>query len=1626
MGTLGIRLMEGDPENYGGKDPADLERVVYERLNDPARRDSALRELRRVFPKASGVDDEMLHSRAMQQIGDVRAATPPAEKPFFQPLTFGGAAAKESADIQRALSGKAGGQAYKGITKNVALRMSDPAESEASRTEAEAAARSTITPSEADDPRVRVGTWEDFQREMQKNPALKPVEVSRQDTWLNRVVGPMFPRVQLQDESGRAVMQMKPGASYPAGEVKGHYPALLTSAAYTGEADPIEQALVGAASRVYDPGRKEGERWGNVLTSPPAGRGLPEYGSKAMQAAAAADPTVDPLGGSRGIVDPLARGVNWLGSKTSMAPDALAYAAKKAGQFLAAPMPGTSTETSKAFELWSEQNADDLIMAQQELENEMRAQKPDFAKAGENIGYAARMVNPISASGALAAGAAKAIPFAREALKGGAQKIEKTYPEVRQAIRGIGASEVPSAMIVPGQQAQATMQGGIAAARAEGELLERRTQQEIKDALSKATGVTDPAELERLDRMALENWSTPEQRLAAVQQEPRLAAVYETLQPLHERTYRAAYPEGQYDPFKMQYGQNISMPNRYLESRSVQAAAEDARIAAIEQQLDVGSKLNPASLQGVPGFDQQLMQRATVDPVYAAEEARLLNEVQFYDSINRGLRPQVEADVAAVRAPIKADVQAIRDTARVEALGEEAKGIAKVQQLKDQGRRAYEQTLEAYKNPIKDVVESGSSNAKSIIKAAEEDAKMKRGVADVVRDARAEDIAAINEQTRLNILEQQLIAEGKLSQAFDIKNLAEWKLLKPEYDAYEEAIRNDLQAFNADEKMRAGIKSRMVRDQRDKSIEDIRQVSEMIRQRAQREAQRELSDAKSVASQMRAQAMADAQLAYGRDDISEAVKEYRALMEEQRRQGRTVEEMYRQGKQADVEKLRAEYVSNAQQSRESYRDLSRQLADLQKQGPRYSVVPRRGRALQELSARSKELNLSPKVQNEIENITATGGIARTFRRVREGQGLRQESLFRRTLVDDLPVYKEAKPKSFTDIGSYAIQHNINADIRGPGLVDWKREQIGKEMVDPAWQKVLRENDDVLLKVIPDEDYASVTRGLIDYGSRAEGKQRIIHYIPQSVAPKNVPEVVDRRVAQALEEAASPSSAMRAAQTVADTMEKLLASGQMNKAMTLGRPGFSARNRTNEIMRMLVHDPATLTDKTVLALSEEVSRAPIGAGKGRVVTELPPNPVTKRPYTTGELHELSLSNTGMGQGITQEGAGLGQELPQGFWGRTKMGAGLNRAIEAGMAPGVKFNEAVDEMMKQALMPGLAPEYKLEDGFRLRTFINELKNGVRPAVAGNTSRNLLIDFGDKNALQVLGKTVFPFIKYQSSAVPLVMELVAKNPQRYARTYQLAQMLERDDAERHGGTGINVKYKSLSDVMSGSPLLTDTDRSARALRPEVVGSEVASAIEGWGKVASGEESPASMAGPVGAALSEYFTGTNPARGRNVYGLDPDVFVQLKRDKAYSSNPLSYLAPRAYMAWMLPEKQDRERAAGYPVEHLGQNPRLTTAYQVLQGVPLLSRPLASEPWQLALRTYIGGSNPASRSQESTEQMLKRAAQSWLTGMRSGTVDYAQEYARQKGAEKQLAKPVSETTKAATRKGRIGQQEAK
>jgi hypothetical protein len=257
-------------------------------------------------------------------------------------------------------------------------------------------------------------------------------------------------------------------------------------------------------------------------------------------------------------------------------------------------------------------------------------------------------------------------------------------------------------------------------------------------------------------------------------------------------------------------------------------------------------------------------------------------------------------------------------------------------------------------------------------------------------------------------------------------------------------------------------------------------------------------------------------------------------------------------------------------------------------------------------------------------------------------------------------------------------------------------------------------------------------------------------------------------------------------------------------------------------------------------------------------------------------------------------------------------------------------------------------------------------------------------------------------------------------------VAKYLEHEDARTHGGTGINVKYKSVADMLGGAPVLTDTSTTARAYRPDTPAAEFAGQVENLGKImdsdAKGQSVAEAFMGPAWSDLYASRTGINPSTGRNVFNVDQDTFKSIKNEQERSSNPLSWMFPRSYMANALYERQQREQAAGINESYLGAHPEFGRAYEVVKGLPGVSRPFVSDPWNLAARAYSGGSNPASRAQETSQTMMERALTSYLTGLRSSTIDYPQTAARSiQQATKALPKPVEQSIKRKAMQGRIG-----
>ena len=1620
MGSLGKYVIEADPKNYGDADPDQVERNIVSKLNSD-QRDLAIRELRRVFPRdTSALDDDAVHATAIKQAGyDAPASGAPDPERAKKLQDYGA--------TQSVI------KAWKPLVINAARTQQSPTASEADKEAASQAKEAAISPQELVNPRVPSVDWATMKRMRDQDPNLHVTDASDQNTFVGRNFGWMNPRVQLQDKTtGIAKAQLDPTATYPAYEVEGIPKYLPTWDTITGTSDPFQRLTAMGAAAVYNPFAKEGER---VLGNPadvakstiPQGIGLPEYGKQAGKNLEG-NPLVAPFAGT----------ANVLATGAGAIPSALGYVFEKA----ASAFPGAASEmlrphgrrlregerplkTAAEYSMMADENAQELARARADLEQQIV--KPDVARAGENLGMVAQAVNPLSIANIAGGPIIKAgSALLGAGVKRGAQALEHAYPAgsngIADAARGAATlfSETPSALVAPGESGT-SVRSGVAAMRSEPAIHERKLYEEMFGKVKAATGASDE-EVMMLDRLAAEHWNTPEARLAAVQQDPRVAAVFEFGQPYHEATLRSAYGDKlAYNPLHTQYGQNVSKSNQFMEREIGHRAHNNQIIDALEQQNAVGATIHPSAMRGVPGISDEMITRMTTDPAYEAREADLMEQIQNYGYESRGLGPKLDIETAQVRAPMAADIDAIRENARLEELAQQLKGEERVRQLKLKGNLASKRVASAYDKPIEDTLAYGANVAEEARRGAQFDTEMNRTLGQSVRDIHAQKLADAAEQKRLNILEQQLIAEHRIREASDVRTLAEWKAKQAEIRELKSSIRDQMGEFRQQETARHAAEAESIRSDRGALTDSLKQHTEFIKEQAEEKARQALDESRVASRALKQQQADEARRAYGHQDITNAMQEYRALMDDERRQGRVVVDMYKQGKQEELENLRSEYQKGSTAARGEYADLVSQLKELQKQGPSYGVVPRRGRSIEDTYNLLKETRLSPGRLQEVEKLGAMGGIAKTARRVEEGKGLGQKALYR-SVFDDLQLHREAKPTSWRTVDEYAIRHGINEPIVGEEGMNVIRQGTGDFNMNKTWADKLRANDDVLLRVVPDAEY-----DVKDFQRAPLGVHRITYSIPQSLAPANLKSgmIIDRRVAQALMEAANPSAAMDAAERGAAYLESVLGSGQINKAATLGRGGFSLRNRFNELHRVLVHDPNAVMDKTVASIADEVSHSSVGHG-GRAVTELPPNPVTGKPYTIGELHELALSQTGMGRGSLQEAQGLVSEFPRAMWSDTKVGRAIDKASELGMAPGVAINKAQDELFKKAMFPNVSPRYGAEDAMRLRVFINELKNGVRPSIAGNTARNLMIDFGDLNALQRAGKFVFPFIKYQSSAGPQMMRMILDNPNRFAHAYRFAKYLEHEDAREHGGTGINSKYKSVSDMLGGAPALTDTATTARVSRPDTANAEFAGQVENLGKFMDSDSKFQSAVeafmGPAWSDLYAARTGLSANTGRNVFNVDSDTFKSIQNERQRSSNPLSWMFPRSYMANALYERQQREQAAGINESYLGAHPEFGRAYEVLKGLPLVSRPFASDPWNLAARAYNGGSNPASRAQETSKTMMERALTSYLTGLRSSTIDYPQVAARNvQETGKTLPKTVEQSIKRKAMQGRIG-----
>ncbi|MBK9075518.1 MAG: hypothetical protein IPL77_11180 [Flavobacteriales bacterium] len=474
---------------------------------------------------------------------------------------------------------------------------------------------------------------------------------------------------------------------------------------------------------------------------------------------------------------------------------------------------------------------------------------------------------------------------------------------------------------------------------------------------------------------------------------------------------------------------------------------------------------------------------------------------------------------------------------------------------------------------------------------------------------------------------------------------------------------------------------------------------------------------------------------------------------------------------------------------------------------------------------------------EMDKLDLVSGIAKTWRLGRESKGLRRQEAAR-VFFENIDALKKEAPKSYMPVDQRfgkSVDELFAQDLGRTPENMWARGPDGKRLVEVnAYRDAIQGGRNLLApdvsRALAEADEV-VVRGVVDRAGDVDQlikvtdpkRQRVV-FVP-GLQPGMDGMVMPRAHALAMLQAGSNSAAERMAANVAATVDQVLGLTQLNYHITKGNPGFEARNRISEILRLAVDDKDHLSQGN-RELVQRVLSAPVGG-----------------PTRDGQLHAELLRLGGLGKGIIEDvrgGKSAGMANPRPLWMSEKAGRVINAPANAA---DWAQDQMVNEPLRLGLFPGMPKTYSVEDGFRAAVMLSEMSKGSRATTAAAHMKRLLIDYGDYNALERLAKPVVPFIKYYTGAAEGAVALAMKNPRKFARVWDMARIMERWDTEfEGGGKPLNQKLKSTADILSGAAMVEEGG-TISMLRPETTASELAGQIEmgeaglGWAVPAEGQ---------------------------------------------------------------------------------------------------------------------------------------------------------------------------------------------
>ena len=620
MPTLGEKLIDRFPDQYGDRDPSDLNASVITKLNDPAMRGPAVAHLRALFPAGSALDDDAFVTHALHEAtaGDDTPSPVVKQPAATEPVGMDPA---QAVDFQRMSRLKNTLPTYKTNVKTAMGYQQDPLAQPDAKKEALDLVRNSVSPMEALPDAKRIPEFWDM-REMQKAAKDQGLTITNQGEGLAKY----FPNIQMQNKAGVALGQLRPGASYDPSTVE-NMPA-ATADTVTGASDPFQRGVTWMLKNgVYNPETREVAGMHN--NGGPVDQGFREYGrdvggnmatsskaaGTAMRGAAdVASMALAPVAGGLGVVDKMEQWLNeglaGLTRKTELVPNektpdnprGLGWKRPDAPQQNVFDRWGKENdkESSKYFDVAKSLARDSMPGALPRNEESDRAAGEALGQtAGEvaslvtptGIGMAAKPVLSVAAPVVDKAYRHALAALERGNVKVGPYTIEHGLDDVYHSLGGMFSNN-PSAAAVPTKAGREALDASGAVMRNAGELHEleqsQRIMRDIKAALP--AGTSDDTIRQTLME-AQDAWHSPDARKAAAQANPLLGKVYDVLQPEHEQVFRNAYGDRAYNPYHVMFGQDISKSNRIFEKRFAQHAEADAAAAAHEAAAGVGDML---------------------------------------------------------------------------------------------------------------------------------------------------------------------------------------------------------------------------------------------------------------------------------------------------------------------------------------------------------------------------------------------------------------------------------------------------------------------------------------------------------------------------------------------------------------------------------------------------------------------------------------------------------------------------------------------------------------------------------------------------------------------------------------------------------------------------------------------------------------------------------------------------------------------------------------------------------------------------------------------------------------------------------------------------------------------------